>query len=35
MFDEKNVNELINGRDVDISSFKSSLIPEKHVQQKE
>lgn len=35
MFDERNVNELINDRNVDTSSFKSSLIPERHVNQKE
>lgn len=32
MFNEQNINELIKDRETDTTSFKSLLVPNKHVQ---
>ena len=32
MFGEHNINELINDRPADTTSFKSTLVPNKHIQ---
>ncbi len=32
MFDSKNVEELLNERCSDMNSFKSSLVPAKHIE---